>query len=153
MKFDYTNTEDGNTQNPVIPAGTYKVEVIDVEEMINQNSGNEFWIIKLKVIEGEYIGSRIDDFNIFSPSLDSANKAMFLSFGFPVDKQIINIEPAELIGKKMMVTINQEEYKGKLQNKVERFGGYQPIKENQDNINNTEKLQKEYSENNSDIPF
>lgn len=151
MKFDYRNTEDGQTSNPVIPAGVYKIEVTGVKEMINQNSGNDVWIIKSKVISGEYTGSKIDDFNTFTPALDSANKAMLKAFGFPVDTDIIEIQPEELIGKKMTVTINQEEYKGKMQNKVERFGGYQPIVDSQ-NLSTNER-QAKFKEENPDVPF
>lgn len=148
MKFDYTKTVDGQMSNPIIPANRYKVEVIKVNDQYPTSKGYEQWIIKLKVIEGEYTGSQVDDFNIFSPGLDAANKAMLMEFGFPVDEEVCDIEPIDLIGRKVFANIYIDTYNGVDRNKVERFGGYESLMKEAPKERPTPKV-----DDMSDIPF
>lgn len=143
MKFDYRKTPDVQEWNPVIPTGNYEAKVIKVSDNYPTAKGYEQWIIKLEILNGNYAGYKIDDFNVFSPGLDSANKGMLKAFGFPVDTEELNIEAEELIGKCILVTIIVDNYNGKERNKVERFGGYQPL--GREYINKDDDM--------SDIPF
>ncbi|MCP4988379.1 MAG: hypothetical protein GY928_20705 [Colwellia sp.] len=148
MQIDYRNVKEEQSTNPIIPKGKYQIKVVDVVERINENSGNLTWIIKSVVTEGEYRDSKIDDFNTFSPGLDGANKQMFKAFGFPVDTEVMNIEPGNLIDRVAFANVYVDNYLGKTSNKVKRFGGYESI-EITPNVPSVPNVEKDEDE----IPF
>lgn len=127
MKMDYRNVKN---EYALIPNGWQSVVVEDVQIDATKNN-HEVWKLTLSITsDNDYYNRKIWDNIIFKDTLQSRNKEIFRALGYDVDNQEIDVEPNDLLGKKVDVLLFQEKYekdgKEKTINKVEFFDGYRP---------------------------
>lgn len=115
-RVDFSETPDAQSFEP-LPDGHYNCEVVKCVERTTAK-GDTQWGLEMQVIGGEHKGRKIFDSILFQ--LDnpkggamSRTKLVLSRLGFVIDKPL-NIEPVELVGRKVVVTCaGIEEYKDK----------------------------------------
>jgi hypothetical protein len=115
IRVDFEGVPDPS-EFSVLPAGEYLTRVVEAEEKIGKQSGNEYLALKYQVIGGKYDGTIIYD-NMFYTELSLPRlKFMLREFGFNVEGSI-EFDGSALVGKPMALTTtveHEEDYKGRL---------------------------------------
>lgn len=127
-QFNWNNTPDNDY---LVPAGTYLCEIDDVEIKHSQN-GNEWWNIKLKIIEGDHEGRSFFDKYFFTPKSLPRLKFICSRLGLNTEGEV-DFQPPLILGKRALITTIVEEYQAndgtmKKKNTVP-FDGYAFAKE------------------------
>jgi hypothetical protein len=113
------NLSDVQSTFEEMPAGEYTVFLYD----INEESGpsDKYWRCEFKIPEGEKFANRSLFTNVsLSPNARWKVKEFFEAFGIDVNKEV-DINLAELVGKKCRVRTNQEEFEGEKRLRIKRF--------------------------------
>lgn len=117
--MDFTNVkESGNFRPRHKPEGDYIATVVDVEDATS-NSGNEQWVFAVKLSGDErslypvYCGQ--DDKQAWKI------RKMFVGAGVPVPKKRVMVDPNKLVGKTLGVTLEDDEYEGRMRSKIVDF--------------------------------
>jgi len=106
VQVDLTDVKEWDgEQRPLVPAGDYKVTVIDVKSDNAKSSGNPVIKVEFEIDEGEYQGQKL--FNTYSLSEKALGriKALMVACGASLDK----IRASELLGQSIEVTVTHEE--------------------------------------------
>ncbi len=99
------DTEDVLT----VPEGVYDVKIIDVRDG-HTRDGSDRWSMRLEVLDGEYAGKHAgwDSLN-WSERGKPRVKRVLAVLGFEVDGEL-NLEPADLEGRRGRVAVVIEEF-------------------------------------------
>jgi len=146
---------------PLLPHGTYPFRVQAVE-VVNPDTHQERWTLKLLVTEGEQKGSFLRDTLFWSEKALPRIKLFCSRVGIPTDGAV-SLEPRHLLDREGYVEVTSEEWDGKTVNRVP-FAGYlkreewlQPLPEGREPEAvappKSSPGQQTLPENNSDVPF
>lgn len=120
---------DESQPSKILPAGTYKCEV-DYVTKKETRSNDEYWSLKLKVIEGPYAGKGFYDAIFWSEKALPRAKFIFSRLGVET-KGVDTPGPESLIARKAMITVIEDEYTDKDGNKKPKnsvpWDGYERI--------------------------
>jgi hypothetical protein len=116
--LDFTNVKDRGSYNPKHkPAGDYKARVIKVEQTNSQSSGNPMWVFAIQLD---------DDASAVYPLrcvLNESNiwkvRNLLVAAGMTVPKKRVKVDPNKVIGKTIGVTLEDDEYEGRLKSVVQ----------------------------------
>lgn len=106
-----------------IPLGEYLAKCISVDDTKTTKDGSRRWNLEFVVAEGEYTGKHFWDDLFFTEKAQGRIKLVGTRMGISkdLDRELL---PADLIGKLVWVTLEQEEgFSGVLRNKIP-FAGY-----------------------------
>ena len=116
MKYVSTNQDE---RAFFVPPGTYELTVLDAIETVSKSSGAD--MIKLS-LEVEGHGCRLFDYLIAAESsawkIDAFRRALGET---PVEGEEAELEPEDLIGRRVRARLRTEEYNGKTSNKVDSW--------------------------------
>ena len=131
MELDFDNSEQ-TADFVSIPAGTYLCRIVDVRERLTRND-DALWAISLVVAEGEFTGRDAAwDNLVFSSRGLNRVKTVFGALGLPSDGKI-QIDPPDLVGKEVFVTVRPAEYLSPEGSMIRRnevpYDGYQAVTE------------------------
>jgi hypothetical protein len=154
MNLDFDDREQV-TDYISVPAGTYLCQITDVRERQTRND-DALWALKLAVTEGEFIGRDAAwDNLVFSSRGLNRVKTVFAALGLPSDGKI-QVDPGDLIDKKVFVTVRPAEYLSADGTMIRRnevpYDGYQAVKEAVKSDGQAQGEQKEQGFDDS-IPF
>lgn len=115
--LDFTNVKDRGAYNPKHkPAGDYAARVVKVEQTTSQ-AGNEMWVFAVQLD---------DDASAVYPHrcvLNEANiwkvRNLLVAAGLNVPKKRVKVDPSKVIGKPIGITLEDDEYEGKLKSVVQ----------------------------------
>ena len=110
------------TEERIPPAGEYAAVVGGISEG-KTKAGDEMWTITLQIEGGDYDGQLVEDRLVFSVAALKLLRVVAKAFGLPLP--LDGIEPADLMGKRVLIVTTEDEYNGELKAKV-TFAGYKP---------------------------
>lgn len=147
-KYNWDEIECGDGYAPMSP-GIYPCQLINIDEKLTQ-FGDELWNLKWVVLEGEYKGRYIFDNLVFSKAALKRVKLVCARLGIHLRGEV-ELTKDMLLGKKVFVEINIEEYQDKKgiireKNSVP-FDGYQSV-----HVEKTKPAESAEDEN-EDLPF
>jgi len=134
MKLDFDDT-DQITDYVTVPEGTYLCRITDVRER-ETRSGDSMWALRLSIAEGEFTGRDAAwDNLVFSSRGLTRVKTVFRTLGLPTSGKV-EVEPADLTGREVFVTVRPSEYHAATGGMVRRnevpYDGYRAVVENED---------------------
>lgn len=107
---------------PVIPEGTYRLEVVEIDDTADTRAGEEMWKIRLKVVGGEFKGCMVFDNLVFSPKALGKVKMLCKAVGIDTSGAV-NLTPGLILHKQFKASVIVDEYQGQSKNKIP-FAGY-----------------------------
>lgn len=129
-KMDFTNVKEGGSFRPRHkPEGDYAGKIIDVADHTS-HAGGEGWVFTAKID-----GDERSSYPVYvSSETDKAWKIrkMFIAAGIPVPKKMVMVDPNKLIGKALGITLEDEEYEGRMRSKPVDFLPMDDIQGNAD---------------------
>ncbi len=134
MELDFDDREQV-TDYISVPEGTYLCRVVEVRERQTRND-DALWALRLVVVEGEFTGRDATwDNLVFSSRGLNRVKRVFTALGLPVDGKI-QIDPEDVQGKEVFVTVRPAEYLSAEGSMVRRnevpYDGYVAVAPNAD---------------------
>lgn len=117
-KVSVDMSEARKSMEPV-PEGVYECE-IEKCEVKPSSSGNLMAVFTFEVQTGDWQGRKFWHNCSFLPQAAFKLLEVLNAVGMEVTEDNIEFDSDELVGKQCLVTVNQEEYEGKLQNKVQK---------------------------------
>jgi len=124
MKFDFSVNAENNTVPTIVPPGEYSAIICDSKEKTSK-SGNQMLEIRLKITETNYWGTCVWDWLVFinnKPAKDKL-KNFCNAVGIETEGGEVDISPNSLLNKQLLITIENVEFNGKIQNRV-AYNGY-----------------------------
>jgi hypothetical protein len=114
---DFTGVEVGQ-RGVRLPEGDYDVAVADVEER-EARDGGDYLNFKLKITsKGKGKGKTLFHICSLQPQALFNLRATLIALGMEVPQKRLRIKTAALIGKKMTVTLADDEYEGRIRSRV-----------------------------------
>jgi hypothetical protein len=116
MTLDFTNVKDGGGafRKTRQEAGDYRGEVTKVATVKKKDGSGKQWLFTIKAGSGIY-----PYYCGFEENVLWKIRNIFVAAGFNVPKKKVAIDPEKLVGKKIAVTLGDDEYDGKLQSNIE----------------------------------
>lgn len=117
---DMTDVKDGGQFNPKHQReGDYKAKITDVVDALPKKKDGEkrdktpMWVFTIKVGSGTYpYYCKLQDNQLWKV------RNLAIAAGMSVPKKKINLDPNKLIGKNIAVTLEDDEYEGKLKSVI-----------------------------------
>ena len=113
---DFTNVkEGGNFNKKHYPGGDYKGKVLKVVDAVKKDDKKvKMWLFTIEVKSGKY------PYYITPGAENQAWKVrnLFVAAGIAVPKKRVQVDPNKVVGKFIGVTLEDEEYEGKMQSVV-----------------------------------
>ena len=144
--INFDNIDDYE-EYPVLPAGTYLCQLVNIHERAT-NAGDQMWGLEFIVMdEGKNQWKKIFDNMVFSEKAMSRVKLIASRLGVKVQGTMnLSVLKGEIMNKSVYIEVTIEDYDNKKQNKVP-FAGYTEIQnQSKPNVN-------ENSFVDDDIPF
>lgn len=130
MSVDFSEVEDKRGGKRYKP-GDYGVKVVEVTKGKTQNKGTPQISFKCKFVEGKYKGDTIfHNCNLLPQSLWVLRNALE-ALGKKVPKKVVKIDLNGLVGKKMGITIEDDEYENKVRSRVVDTFPYSELEDRQ----------------------
>lgn len=114
--LDFTNVQDGMMFNKKHYApGDYPAKVLKVQDAVKKDDKSvKMWLFTIAVKSGTYP---------YYCNRMAANQLwkirnLFVACGINVPKKRVNVDPNKLVGRSLAVTLDDEEYEGKMQSVV-----------------------------------
>jgi hypothetical protein len=113
--LDFTNVKEaGNFNKKHYPSGDYLGKVMKVEDAKSKEGGDPMWLFTIKVQAGTYP---------YYCKLNQDNQLwkirnLMVAAGAPVPKKRQSVDPNRVVGAEIGVTLDETEYKDKLQSEV-----------------------------------
>lgn len=101
-----------------LPEGVYELSIAEAEETTS-STGNPMLKITLDVVDDEQNHKIWDNFVLIDKCLWKI-KEFFESLGIDTT-EIVDIDPAELLGLTVKAKVIQDEYEGNVQNRVKKY--------------------------------
>jgi hypothetical protein len=109
---DLTEVSDEPTSTLVAP-GTYSVVVTDAQERV-ASTGRQGIGFDLEIVEGPQKGRAVWDTCWLSEKAMWRIKKVLSALQYPIPEGEFDLNPADLIGRRMFVAVEHEEYDGKV---------------------------------------
>lgn len=113
-QIDFTNVKDGGNFNKKHQSpGDYKAKVTKVADAKSKKDGAKMWLFTIQVGTGTYPFYCKHEANQFWKI-----RNLLVAAGMNVPKKRVNVDPNKVVGKSIAVTLEDEEYEGKMQSNV-----------------------------------
>lgn len=118
VKVDFSQAKDFE----VLPVGSYPIVVAETE--IRNSNSSQFQYINwtLEVETGEHAGRKLWLTSSLNPKATWSLKLVLRALGETspdLDKDEFDIDPDDYLGRRAIANVTQEEYNGRMQNRVE----------------------------------
>jgi hypothetical protein len=116
--LDFTNVKENSGINPKHrPAGDYRMKISKVTEEPKKNAPNEFqWIFVFTPTDMQSAAypyyCQLDEKTLWKI------RNLLIACGIQVPKKRVNVDPNRLVGKEIGVTLDDDEYEGKMKSVV-----------------------------------
>lgn len=94
------------------PEGDYRAKIIDVDDHTSSND-NEGWVWTIQVKNAKF-----PYYTMLEKNQLWKVRNLFVACGVNVPKKLINIDPNKLVGKELGVTLEDDEYEGRLRSVI-----------------------------------
>lgn len=113
-QFDFTNVKDGGSFNKKHQApGDYAAKITKVQDAKAKSDGVSMWLFTIQAGTGTYPFYCKHDANQLWKI-----RNLFVAAGINIPKKRVKIDPNKVIGKSIGITLEDEEYDGKMQSNV-----------------------------------
>jgi hypothetical protein len=118
VQLDFTNVKDSGGQfNPKhYPPGDYKAKiqsVATVKVKSGDNKGQTQWLWTIRCESGTY-----PYYTGFQENVLWKIRNLFTSAGVAIPKKRVNLDPNKIVGKAIGVSLDDDEYEGKMRSKI-----------------------------------
>jgi len=145
-RADFTDVPDAGNY-PVIPEGTYRLEILEIDDTADTKQGDEMWKLKLKIVDGEWRGTFIFDNLTFGVKALGKVKMLCKAVGLDTSGAL-DLKPSMFLHKKINAGVIADEYNGVTRNKI-GFAGYSVPQE----LTDVPFVDKAKKDDDSDLPF
>jgi hypothetical protein len=113
-QLDFTNVKEGGSFNKRHQApGDYKAKVTKVADEKSKKDGVKMWLFTIEVGSGTYpLYCKHEENQLWKI------RNLFVAAGINVPKKRVNVDPNKVVGKTIAVTLEDDEYEGKMQSTV-----------------------------------
>lgn len=117
-RADFTNVKEGGVFKPRRkPEGDYEAKCVAVDDhTFKSDATKEGWVFTFKVA-----GDERSTYPVYA-STDEREvwkvRKMFMAAGIPVPKKAVLVDPNKLVGKSMGVTLEDDEFEGRLKSVI-----------------------------------
>lgn len=116
--LDFTNTKDGVEFNKKrVPAGDYLAKVTRVVDAPTKDTKEAQWLYTI-VLVGQFSDRKFPYYCKLTETQLWKVRNLFLAAGITVPKKKIKVDPNKVVGKTIAVTLEDDEYDGKLQSTI-----------------------------------
>jgi hypothetical protein len=114
-QLDFTNVkEGGNFSKRHQPAGDYLGKIIKVADAKSKSDGVDMWLYTIEVNGATYpLYCKLQENQLWKV------RNLFVAAGKNVPKKRVNVDPNSVVGRPIGVTLEDEEYEGKMQSVVQ----------------------------------
>jgi len=114
--LDFTNVKENSGINPKHrPAGDYRVKIAKV--IANKsNAGNNQWVFTL--VPTDMLSAAYPYYCTLNPDSLWKVRNLLIACGIDVPKKKLNVDPTRLVGKEIGVTLDDDEYEGKMKSVI-----------------------------------
>lgn len=119
IQVDFTNVEEGGGRVR-LPEGDYPVKVVKVEKGESQ-SGNPKVVLTYKITSGKGKDKQLKDHLALTPKALWKLRNVLVAMGMNVPKKVVNLNITNLVGKELGITLEDDEYEGKINSKVSDY--------------------------------
>lgn len=112
--LDFTNVKDGGSFNKKHQApGDYKGKVTKVVDAKSKKDGGKMWLYTIQVGTGTYpLYCKLEENQLWKI------RNLYIAAGKNIPKKRVNLDPNLVVGRDIGVTLEDEEYEGKMQSNV-----------------------------------
>lgn len=117
--LDFTNTREGGAafNKKRVPAGDYLAKVTAVKDAPTKDTKEAQWLFTIELLE-KYTDRKYPYYCKLVENQLWKVRNLCLAAGFPVPKRKVKLDPNKLVGKTIGITLDDDEYEGKLQSTV-----------------------------------
>lgn len=115
VALDFTNVKEGggNFNKKRQPEGDYKAKILKVQDSPAKGDGIMQWLFTLEVGTGVYpYYCKHQENQLWKI------RNLFTAAGISIPKKRVNVDPNKVVGKVIGVTLEDDEYEGKLQSNI-----------------------------------
>lgn len=123
--FDLDLTSFVPNRGSYLPPDTYQLVVEDLD-MFTSAAGNPSWKVLSSVVGGEHDGEVVSDFLALTPKALWRVVAFLSALGIPTPKKRLEIPKAMMVGRRFVVSIEDDTYKGAVQSKITSYSPVAP---------------------------
>lgn len=117
--LDFTDVKDGGASfnKKRVPAGDYLAKVTKVEDRPTKDTKEPQWLYTIELQE-KYTDRKYPMYCKLVPNQLWKLRNLFLACGVAIPKKKVKLDPNKIVGKLLGVTMEDDEYDGKLQSNV-----------------------------------
>lgn len=116
--LDFTNVKDRGGFNPKHkPAGDYLARIAKVEETVSNENKNPMWVFTVTLPDDAT--ATYPYRTLFAENQLWKIRNLCVAAGIQVPKKKVKLDPNKLVGKDIGVSLEDDEYEGKLKSVVE----------------------------------
>jgi hypothetical protein len=119
--FGHKDAKGGGGRNPRLPEGDYLAKIVSAEKKEAKNSGNTYIRFGFKILEGKYKGKELSGNATLTPKALFWLRNMLEAMGQEVPEKASKIRYKKYIGQKVGITLEDDEYEGKIKSEVSDF--------------------------------
>ena len=117
----------GGGRNPRLPEGDYKAKIISAEKKESKNSGNTYIKYGFQILEGKHKGKKLSGNATITPKALFWLRNMLEALGVEVPERAVNLKYKKYVGSKIGITLEDDEYEGKIKSEVSDFLDYDMV--------------------------
>lgn len=112
--LDFTNVKDGGQFNAKHqPPGDYKAKISKVADAKSKGDGEAMWLFTITVGTGTYpYYCKLQENQLWKI------RNIFVAAGLNIPKKRVNVDPNKIVGKTIGVTLEDDEYEGKMKSVI-----------------------------------
>lgn len=117
--LDFENVKDANEFNPKrVPNGDYLAKIVDVKDGQSKKSDNFQWIFTIQLKDPQYGSGKYPYYCVLQENQLWKLRNLCLAAGLNVPKKRLKVNPSQLVGKTIAVTMDEEEYNDKVKSVI-----------------------------------
>jgi hypothetical protein len=118
VKVDMSKVEEGG--GPLCPPGEYAAKIVK-GEVKKSSKGKPMISWELKGVTGDAKGKKLYHNTSLQPQALFNLRNMLVACGIKVPKSAIVVDTEQMVGKTVGITVDEEEYKGKMRPRIVEF--------------------------------
>lgn len=116
--LDFTNTKDGVDFNKKrVPAGDYLAKVTKVVDSPTKDTKEPQWLFTIALVD-KFTDRRFPYYCKLAENQLWKIRNLFIAAGITIPKKKLKLDPNRVVGKMIGVTLEDDEYDGKLQSNI-----------------------------------
>lgn len=118
VTLDFTDVKDGSLHRRTrFPEGDYKARILSVVDQLSSQDQTPMWVYTIEIKQGKKTGTypfycKIDPKNLWKL------RSLFAAAGVVIPKKRFQVDPNKIVGKLIGVTLEDDEYKDKINSSV-----------------------------------